>query len=118
MIRRPPRSTRTDTLFPYATLFRSFAATLSRTPVSQSLTGRLGDVSRSFSGGSGDVMVSISFRKDASSAQPWVGLAQAGLSAEDARIARTTAGAIVSRIAPGSTVAFGFSETEIGRAHV
>src|SRR3546814_19755419 len=25
MIRRPPRSTRTDTLFPYATLFRSFA---------------------------------------------------------------------------------------------
>src|SRR3546814_5679439 len=25
MIRRPPRSTRTDTLFPYMTLFRSFA---------------------------------------------------------------------------------------------
>src|SRR3546814_4494960 len=24
MIRRPPRSTRTDTLFPYATFFRSF----------------------------------------------------------------------------------------------
>src|SRR3546814_13508214 len=34
MIRRPPRSTRTDTLFPYTTLFRSLAyeATL-RTPV-------------------------------------------------------------------------------------
>src|SRR3546814_10377237 len=28
MIRRPPRSTRTDTLFPYTTLFRSF-----RTPL-------------------------------------------------------------------------------------
>src|SRR3546814_5528126 len=27
MIRRPPRSTRTDTLFPYTTLFRSFTAT-------------------------------------------------------------------------------------------
>src|SRR3546814_3676045 len=27
MIRRPPRSTRTHTLFPYTTLFRSFAAT-------------------------------------------------------------------------------------------
>src|SRR3546814_3821522 len=27
MIRRPPRSTRTDTLFPYTTLFRSGAAT-------------------------------------------------------------------------------------------
>src|SRR3546814_14978600 len=26
MRRRPPRSTRTDTLFPYTTLFRSFAA--------------------------------------------------------------------------------------------
>src|SRR3546814_14239822 len=28
MIRRPPRSTRTDTLFPYTTLFRSFYATV------------------------------------------------------------------------------------------
>src|SRR3546814_16608076 len=31
MIRRPPRSTRTDTLFPYTTLFRS-AATLIEAP--------------------------------------------------------------------------------------
>src|SRR3546814_5636263 len=29
MIRRPPRSTRTDTLFPYTTLFRSIARQLS-----------------------------------------------------------------------------------------
>src|SRR3546814_3087530 len=28
MLRRPPRSTRTDTLFPYTTLFRSFTLTL------------------------------------------------------------------------------------------
>src|SRR3546814_20885505 len=28
MIRRPPRSTRTDTLFPYTTLFRSYALVL------------------------------------------------------------------------------------------
>src|SRR3546814_7818003 len=28
MIRRPPRSTRTDTLFPYTTLFRSIEVTL------------------------------------------------------------------------------------------
>src|SRR3546814_16126392 len=28
MIRRPPRSTRTDTLFPYTTLFRSFITSL------------------------------------------------------------------------------------------
>src|SRR3546814_17407375 len=32
MIRRPPRSTRTDTLFPYTTLFRS--AALARPPLS------------------------------------------------------------------------------------
>src|SRR3546814_6736818 len=30
MIRRPPRSTRTDTLFPYTTLFRSLSTTASR----------------------------------------------------------------------------------------
>src|SRR3546814_14497973 len=32
MIRRPPRSTRTDTLFPYTTLFRSAAQQQHRTP--------------------------------------------------------------------------------------
>src|SRR3546814_8588116 len=32
MIRRPPRSTRTDTLFPYTTLFRSSFALLSTDP--------------------------------------------------------------------------------------
>src|SRR3546814_7149818 len=31
MIRRPPRSTRTDTLFPYTTLFRSLQAQLEGT---------------------------------------------------------------------------------------
>src|SRR3546814_1233154 len=30
MIRRPPRSTRTDTLFPYTTLFRSNSSPLAR----------------------------------------------------------------------------------------
>src|SRR3546814_11997081 len=30
MIRRPPRSTRTDTLFPYTTLFRSFRSAVHR----------------------------------------------------------------------------------------
>src|SRR3546814_7070496 len=32
MIRRPPRSTRTDTLFPYTTLFRSMAIALRLVP--------------------------------------------------------------------------------------
>src|SRR3546814_1959009 len=30
MIRRPPRSTRTDTLFPYTTLFRSIVSAIAR----------------------------------------------------------------------------------------
>src|SRR3546814_17513788 len=41
MIRRPPRSTRTDTLFPYTTLFRSGALT-----TSVSATGKLAPVNQ------------------------------------------------------------------------
>src|SRR3546814_5656721 len=33
MIRRPPRSTRTDTLFPYTTLFRSGCSRLDTPPI-------------------------------------------------------------------------------------
>src|SRR3546814_2268197 len=33
MIRRPPRSTRTDTLFPYTTLFRSHSISSADTPL-------------------------------------------------------------------------------------
>src|SRR3546814_10868942 len=39
MIRRPPRSTRTDTLFPYTTLFRSIRKNRRANPAA-SLTGR------------------------------------------------------------------------------
>src|SRR3546814_9505145 len=42
MIRRPPRSTRTDTLFPYTTLFRSWQAGEHR-PVAGDRCGRLPD---------------------------------------------------------------------------
>src|SRR3546814_4421340 len=42
MIRRPPRSTRTDTLFPYTTLFRSPSECISpRQPNGRSLAGGL-----------------------------------------------------------------------------
>src|SRR3546814_19125631 len=40
MIRRPPRSTRTDTLFPYTTLFRSGAVEAGRDPLA---TGEIHD---------------------------------------------------------------------------
>src|SRR3546814_14919419 len=39
MIRRPPRSTRTDTLFPYTTLFRSRAMTMTETTSQDSALG-------------------------------------------------------------------------------
>src|SRR3546814_5356136 len=39
MIRRPPRSTRTDTLFPYTTLFRSVSAPLANDRLGLSLSG-------------------------------------------------------------------------------
>src|SRR3546814_11804699 len=51
MVRRPPRSTRTDTLFPYTTLFRSVAAAaLSHVPGARGMLqpkggrGRVGGV--------------------------------------------------------------------------
>src|SRR3546814_14588735 len=40
MIRRPPRSTRTDTLFPYTTLFRSSSGENSRANASRSVSRR------------------------------------------------------------------------------
>src|SRR3546814_20718803 len=40
MIRRPPRSTRTDTLFPYTTLFRSLFANFGDNAVSLGNIGR------------------------------------------------------------------------------
>src|SRR3546814_1166504 len=62
MIRRPPRSTRTDTLFPYTTLFRSNIITKRQF---KGLTGRVeggiserGDASQyrlSLTGGVGDI---------------------------------------------------------------
>src|SRR3546814_14560760 len=41
MIRRPPRSTRTDTLFPYTTLFRSFEDFCHRTGLRLEYEGEL-----------------------------------------------------------------------------
>src|SRR3546814_7071954 len=42
MIRRPPRSTRTDTLFPYPTLFRASATELPPKQVALGITGEEG----------------------------------------------------------------------------
>src|SRR3546814_12459344 len=42
MIRRPPRSTRTDTLFPYTTLFRSVRGELGTDVVGKVVAGTVG----------------------------------------------------------------------------
>src|SRR3546814_13645535 len=42
MIRRPPRSTRTDTLFPYTTLFRSLAERLGQRLENTLVAGEFG----------------------------------------------------------------------------
>src|SRR3546814_14997014 len=44
MIRRPPRSTRTDTLFPYTTLFRSARAAALAAQTASGRNGRLEDL--------------------------------------------------------------------------
>src|SRR3546814_3022354 len=41
MIRRPPRSTRTDTLFPYTTLFRSSSPLLADCEIRKDKNGRI-----------------------------------------------------------------------------
>src|SRR3546814_17050349 len=46
MILRPPRSTRTDTLFPYPTLFRSLVLPVERAPA-RALVNSLGKTERS-----------------------------------------------------------------------
>src|SRR3546814_6654173 len=49
MIRRPPRSTRTDTLFPYTTLFRSAAVAVGRRGIEQRIAfERLGQIGLEF----------------------------------------------------------------------
>src|SRR3546814_17332910 len=51
MIRRPPRSTRTDTLFPYTTLFRSFFTVDERVEIAQEVLGHYPNVEvQSFAG--------------------------------------------------------------------
>src|SRR3546814_4391839 len=66
MIRRPPRSTRTDTLFPYTTLFRSDNPQALGSPVRIGLTfvGGGGGYCRTFSAVRADSLSGIACRRD------------------------------------------------------
>src|SRR3546814_20763074 len=69
MIRRPPRSTRTDTLFPYTTLFRSGATVTQRLPadadlaalrgVTHRVADQIGERAVQFLGGTGQIAACI-----------------------------------------------------------
>src|SRR3546814_4991941 len=55
MIRRPPRSTRTDTLFPYTTLFRSDGAAVTGVAAGMSAAAVSGNVGAALGGSYGSL---------------------------------------------------------------
>src|SRR3546814_10693878 len=57
MFRRPPRSTRTDTLFPYTTLFRSVAYAVMTRPAPDSVSRFF--VENAYTGGGGTNVVNV-----------------------------------------------------------
>src|SRR3546814_3367913 len=107
MIRRPPRSTRTDTLFPYTTLFRSAAHRISH-PLFQS-------AHRHTSGSAAED--ACGFRRTAKA-----GALRAASVATFGRAFTLRAGGaglpLPRRRATGSAAAVAVFTIEIGRAHV
>ena len=87
-------------------LAKTLAVAAPEQPLARSLTGHL----RSAAAASGATAVSITIDRNLHNL-PVVGLAQTGLSYQDSRAARTVAALAVSRIAPGTAVALGFSES-------
>src|SRR3546814_13184922 len=75
MIRRPPRSTRTDTLFPYTTLFRSQSAPAHprRLPPPSTRRGGAGDDRASWGARSPhqDALPAYGWRADEDRVPPW-----------------------------------------------
>src|SRR3546814_20995263 len=95
MIRRPPRSTRTDTLFPYTTLFRSAPVDIRIS--SGSLSSALMALGR-------EAKVQIVFTPDSVEGRKSKGVR-----------GRMTVDAALTRLLEGSGLSF---RKEIGRAHV
>jgi hypothetical protein len=86
------------------------AATLSRAQQEQPLAGALSGNFRTALAAAGRTAVSVTVNRDFIG-QPQLGLAQAGLSYEDARAAKAVAGLALSRLTAQTAIAFGFSET-------
>src|SRR3546814_21113212 len=64
MIRRPPRSTRTDTLFPYTTLFRSAVAGLVAVPVVTAIAPPVAHVLAAFALRLADILAALMLRSE------------------------------------------------------
>src|SRR3546814_8490210 len=121
MIRRPPRSTRTDTLFPYTTLFRSIA-------LATSLAAWLNVVLLALSlRRFGFCHLDARFRRRlprilaasaAMGAAPWMARIGTERWLADSFVERATALAILVAIGLAVYAALAFGLGEIGRAHV
>src|SRR3546814_9010975 len=105
MIRRPPRSTRTYTLFPYTTLFRS--------TVLRSLKGRRLDVTVSLTFDGERAERSIASIHDITQRKTSEAAAQ-----RLAAIVESSDDAIVSKDLDGITTSWNRGAEKIGRAHV
>src|SRR3546814_3381627 len=112
MIRRPPRSTRTDTLFPYTTLFRSHAFRVSVNPASHlaELSGfaRLRSLARPAAQGlllAALLLFLAGTAQAAGCSMPWEGPLQSILESIQGPVARNVAVIII--IATGLALALG-----------
>src|SRR3546814_11469422 len=114
MIRRPPRATRTDTLFPYTTLFRSDREDVDRFPVELEQVGRSGlAVPRAVPGiGEADMVIVVDIvieRRDDTVA---TGVGLAGVEAADA----ITDVALAIEVAAVVIAAAAIAGVKVGRA--
>jgi hypothetical protein len=85
-------------------------AALRHAPLEQPLASGLQQGLHTAGAAAGNLAVSITVRRNLAG-QPEVGLAQLGLTREDARKVRFVSGLAVSRLTPRTAMAFGFSES-------
>jgi hypothetical protein len=87
-----------------------FATQLAQAPQERPLSQSLGgdQVSSTVSAGKSSVSITLDRQR---SSQPWIGLAQTGLSYEDGRKARVLSGLMLSQLTPKTAVALGLSES-------
>src|SRR3546814_7131469 len=121
MIRRPPRSTRTDTLFPYTTLFRSIPAEQAKPVIDALRSG--GSVKRGYLGVgiqpmTEDIAASLGLQKDrgeiVARVEPGEAAARAGIRQGDV-IVKVNG----QEVTPENTLSYLVANLpKIGRAHV